>query len=139
MHCHLHNVQLTILIILLALHTTLSTTVHCSFTAALPSEAARAARQPRPSTAMHAHGITRRALDSDSKGRVVLAEGQTVLLMDTLGFLGPGAVTSSASSAATSLDKNADRSHICALSKVCHGLYTLVYYMIVRCMSLCIA
>jgi hypothetical protein len=60
----------------------------------------------------------------------VLAEGQTVLLIDTLGFLGPGAVTSAATSVstsvATSLDKNADRSHICALSKVSQCVYVLV-------------
>jgi hypothetical protein len=63
---------------------------------------------------MSAHGIIRRALDSDSKGRAVIAEGQTVLLIDTLGFLGPGALTS----AAMPLDRSADRSHICALFKV---------------------
>jgi hypothetical protein len=92
---------------------------------------------------MHAHGITRRALDSDSKGRLVLAEGQTVLLMDTLGFLGPGAVTTSvstlaATSVTTAVDKNADRSHICALSKVCHCVcMCVVYSMYVY--QLCIA
>jgi hypothetical protein len=90
----------------------------------LPSEAARAARQTRPSASMSAHGIVRRGIDADSKGRLVIAEGQTVLLCDVLGALGPGSVTSSSISATSAaLDKPADRSHFCALSKVSECVY----------------